>query len=320
MQHLFYPISPPQILNANMIEQSSNPLASHPVVNLDDESEFPENDFEILEASPSSNKRKYEFCWHEHFVHDLIRGKIICKYCHISYKHGKDGSTLNFLRHIVNKHTDRYTSNVFQSTLNIVVGNLAIKFSFDNELAQIDYVLTLIANEKPFTKVENTFMSNFFKTWLQPHFLSFSRGKAIRITFDQFEKKKTALISSFQSLKYWFALFADGWHGNNGEDYIVVTANWLDNLWIMQKRVLAFRPYDTPHTSAQIAQLITSVSVEYGIIERIFSIALDNASNNSNAISGLKSSINPPLGGVFFSFEMYMSYFEFMFTRCFTNI
>ncbi|EPS70949.1 hypothetical protein M569_03810, partial [Genlisea aurea] len=139
-----------------------------------------------------------------------------------------------------------------------------------------------------------------FKTRLNPQFQGFSRKTARRFGFQQFKERKVILVSLFESTSNKFGLTFDCWRGVDGDDYIVVTCHWIDDKWVMQKRILAFRLFDPPHNAPRIAHLITSVCVEYGISNRIFSITTDNASNNIAAIPALKSSLNAVVGGVFF--------------------
>lgn len=130
-------------------------------------------------------------------MHDTKKHKVIYKYCSISYKHGKVGATTNFLHHIKNKHPDRDTSNLRQPKLHIVSDSINSKFTFDSNMAQIDYLLAFIASEKPFSEVENSFIMNFFTNSMQAQFIPFSRRKAVRICLEQFHEQKAFLISLF---------------------------------------------------------------------------------------------------------------------------
>jgi len=92
------------------------------------------------------------------------------------------------------------------------------------------------------------------------------------------------------------ALTSDIWSGNAKEDYISVVAHYVSADWELQKNVIVVRLIEMKHSSKNIAKRITCVIEEYGLIDKVFSITLDNASSNAKAMNTLTSMFAGYLG------------------------
>ena len=57
---------------------------------------------------------------------------------------------------------------------------------------------------------------------------------------------------------------------------------------MLNKRKFSFKTINTPHNGKNIATLINDKIIDLGIRDKIFTITLDNASNNNDAIQRLK--------------------------------
>jgi hypothetical protein len=66
-----------------------------------------------------------------------------------------------------------------------------------------------------------------------------------------------------------------------------VVAHFVSTDWELQKKVIGFRLIDCKHTGDNIAEKIASVIEEFGMIDKVFSVTLDNASSNSKAMETL---------------------------------
>ncbi|CAH9105683.1 unnamed protein product [Cuscuta europaea] len=70
--------------------------------------------------------------------------------------------------------------------------------------------------------------------------------------------------------------------------YLGLTVHYIDNDWHMHKRVLAFREFNDRHTAEHIYILIERILIEYNLIDKVFAIDFDNATNNTAAIPRLR--------------------------------
>ena len=55
----------------------------------------------------------------------------------------------------------------------------------------------------------------------------------------------------------------------------------------MQKRVIGFRLIEVKHSGENITDRVGSVVEEFGLIDKIFAVTLDNASSNAKAMETL---------------------------------
>jgi hypothetical protein len=79
------------------------------------------------------------------------------------------------------------------------------------------------------------------------------------------------------------SLTSDIWSGNAKEDYISVVAHYVSKDWELQKKVVGLRLIEVKHSGENIADRIASVVDEFGLMDKIFSVSLDNASANTRA-------------------------------------
>nr|GEY63368.1 zinc finger BED domain-containing protein RICESLEEPER 2-like [Tanacetum cinerariifolium] len=63
----------------------------------------------------------------------------------------------------------------------------------------------------------------------------------------------------------------------------------------MIKRVIAFEDFLSPQSGSALAKTLRNVFVNFNLENKIMSITLDNASNNTSAIGKLKLKYNPPI-------------------------
>nr|GMC66694.1 60S ribosomal protein L18a [Ipomoea batatas] len=83
-----------------------------------------------------------------------------------------------------------------------------------------------------------------------------------------------------------------------------VTGHFVDSNWQLQKRVLSFMPLPPPHTGVDIIDGVMKSTKDWGIEHNIFTISVDNASNNDVAFRIAKETFSRshklPLGGKLF--------------------
>ena len=68
-----------------------------------------------------------------------------------------------------------------------------------------------------------------------------------------------------------------------------MVAHYVNADWELQKRVVGFRLIEVKHSGENIVERVASVVEEFGLIDKIFAITLDNASSNDKAMEALTS-------------------------------
>jgi hypothetical protein len=76
-------------------------------------------------------------------------------------------------------------------------------------------------------------------------------------------------------------LTSDIWSGNAKEDYLSVVVHYVSADWELEKRVIGFKLIDCAHTGVNIVERVEEVVSHFGLIDKVFSVTLDNASNAS---------------------------------------
>ncbi|KAF3319956.1 hypothetical protein FCM35_KLT22436 [Carex littledalei] len=122
---------------------------------------------------------------------------------------------------------------------------------------------------------------------------------------NQFTKIKDELRAIFAYQQNKVSITSDIWTaGKHGLGYSCVTGHWIDDQWVLQKRILSFRVLDSPHSAHVIFKSIIEVLEEYNLKRdrdnKVFSISFDNASNNVASIEIFKRSLNPIMNGAMF--------------------
>ena len=117
------------------------------------------------------------------------------------------------------------------------------------------------------------------------------------------ESGQTRIKFFFQNLDTCVNMTTDVWSAPHGSpySYLCVTAHWVEpESWLIMKRVISFEDFPVPHTGVALFKMLRKVFTKYHLQQKIFSITLDNASNNINSMSRLKMEFEPPLNGDFY--------------------
>ena len=114
-----------------------------------------------------------------------------------------------------------------------------------------------------------------------------------------YRQQKIDLMNMFQKLDSHVALICDTWTSIPCEPFICITVHWLNNTWILEKRIIAFDIMEERHTGFNIKTRIVNTCREFNLDDKVFSVSFDNASANTQAIKGIKNDLSLVLDGVF---------------------
>jgi hypothetical protein len=97
-------------------------------------------------------------------------------------------------------------------------------------------------------------------------------------------KKMKTLLSGVDRVN----ITTDMWTSSQRVSYIVVTCHFVDSNWLLQKRILNFCNVPSPHSGVVIAGALRETFNDWGIMRKVFTITVDNASANGSAIEILR--------------------------------
>ncbi|GJZ64399.1 zinc finger BED domain-containing protein RICESLEEPER 2-like protein [Tanacetum coccineum] len=176
-------------------------------------------------------------------------------------------------------------------------------FMYNSDVLHEQFAGLVIQRGLPFNHFDDEQTTRVFQKHLQPKYNHVSRTTLKRDAMKLWVAAKQAIIDDFLKLNTNVNLTTDVWsapHGLPGS-YICVTAHWIEpGTWQMMKRVIAFEDFSVPHSGSALAKTLRNVFVNFNLENKIMSITLDNASNNTSAIGKLKLKYEPPMEGRFY--------------------
>lgn len=245
-----------------------------PVIQIEDE---------VDESSvPSSKRTKTSIAWEffEKFFDDKGLPKAKCKNCDKIYMARDGGGTSNLIKHSL-KCVGR--------------GNGSSYPPLDQEKYREKISEVIVKHSYPFTFVEHEGIVDLL-CFLHPDVKSISRNTAKSDVLKVYRKEKEKLKSYLQLIPGKICLTSDLWSAINTNQYMVLTAHFVNRNWELEKKVLSFIHCPPPHNGFKLAEKLISLLKEWGIEKKIFTITLDNASNNDVMVNILKKHLLSGLG------------------------
>ncbi|KAL5705581.1 cellulase [Ranunculus cassubicifolius] len=219
--------------------------------------------------------------------------KAKCNYCHtLMACEEKGGGTSTYSKHIL-KNCKKYTPNVDlqQKTLGaggsktLVDGDLRSTLTsraWSHEACVKSIVEFIVIDEQPFCVVEKLGFRRMFEICVPALHVPFRRS-IVREFWKYYDQEKTALMRDLR--KYRVSFTTDTWTSVQNINYMVLTAHFVDDEWVMHKRILNFCTIPS-HQGKEIGKLIEQCLIEWKV-EKIMCISVDNASANKVAIDWL---------------------------------
>jgi hypothetical protein len=182
-----------------------------------------------------------------------------------------------------------------------------LKFNPDGSMSNWDYcpdrartqMCRLIARlDLPLNFAESPAFEEYIRLSHNPIFKKVSRQTTSRDFVKFFTDRRKIVVECLQSVTS-IAITFDIWSGNAKEDYLSVVAHYVSKDWLLEKRVIGLRLIETSHTGENITDRVMTVLEGYGVVNKVFSITLNNASSNSKAMDKLRPLLSGYVGTLF---------------------
>ncbi|XP_010484797.1 PREDICTED: zinc finger BED domain-containing protein RICESLEEPER 2-like [Camelina sativa] len=147
----------------------------------------------------------------------------------------------------------------------------------------------LVLGELPLSFIESLAWKNFCNKvkLYKPH----SWRTATRDIVEAYVKKKAEMMEAIGATKQRFSLTTDIWVApTTGTSYMVITTLFIDASWRLRKMIIGFK-HVADHTRSTISSVLLKCLAEWGI-KKIFTITVDNATANSNAMKKFKEAFS----------------------------
>lgn len=203
-----------------------------------------------------------------------------CSICYQLMVHGGTAGTSHLRRHW--EHHIRSQSVDIRTQMQLgsdSSGNVS-NWIYDKETARSEVVDYVIRAEQPFTFVEKHDFVGMIQRAFAPQFTGISTSTCKRDVMKLFIARKNELLKTFESFEGKICLTSDCWSSRQKMGYMCLTAHFIDKNWNLNKRIIAFKMVEHPHTGYSLATHINEELISWRIHKKIFSISLDNATNN----------------------------------------
>ena len=230
-----------------------------------------------------------------------IEIRAVCKFCKKHFSNKKGGGTGHLDRHWKGCKPLHEGGSVdsHQQTLSLTSQGLQ-NFKYDAQRTREALAKFLASAELPLSFADDEAFEEFIQTAFCPQFKRVSRNTTRSDCMKVFYTMRQSLIDNFKCFNATISCTSDLWEGCNKIGYLCVTAHYVDDDWVLQKRIIGFRLCPYPHNANAIFSTIMEVFNFYGIEEKVLTITFDNASANTAAINMFKINLKPTFGGEIF--------------------
>lgn len=142
----------------------------------------------------------------------------------------------------------------------------------------------VILDEYPFRAVEGQGFIKYSKC-LEPRFSLPSRwtvAKDCIKVYNQEKKKLKSLISGRR-----ISMTSDCWTSNQKINYMCLTAHWIDDNWVLHKKIINFQ-HVVSHKGSVLGKVVEKCLLDWGV-DNILAITLDNATSNNELVKYLST-------------------------------
>ena len=101
--------------------------------------------------------------------------------------------------------------------------------------------------------------------FLHPGVKLITRNTAKSDVVNLYKLEKVKLKQELASISGKICLTSDLWSSITIDGYLALIAHYVDQNWVLQKRVLCFRHVPPPHSGRVLAEKVVHLSCEWGI-------------------------------------------------------
>lgn len=237
----------------------------------------------------------------DHFSKNKDSNSIVCIACVASQKskpvsYSLSSGTSTLARHLRSAHKigppDECSSDATQSVFT-TSGNVRLPDLLkDEDRARILKALVQFVAEakQPFSIVDKKSFAQFCRA-LNPRYKLPSRPTLCRAIHDEYVLMHERFFQRVQSINSKVALTADGWSSRRMRGYFVITMHWIDEFWKLNKSILEFTYFPSPHTASTTSSLIFHILTTFKLLPKVQAITTDSGSEMAPAMVILRNKI-----------------------------
>ncbi|GKC62730.1 zinc finger BED domain-containing protein RICESLEEPER 2 [Tanacetum coccineum] len=158
-------------------------------------------------------------------------------------------------------------------------------WKYDEKVIKESLIRLIVLAELPFKFVEHPAFIKFSSD-MQPRFNMPSRFKIVRDVSKFYLEERKSLFSFLSKDSTTVHLTTDTWTSScKRMNFMVLTAHFIDDDWVMHKRIINFRPIHS-HRGVDIGRALLECITGWGI-KNVMTVTVDNISSNDKALEYL---------------------------------
>ncbi|KAH9650690.1 BED-type domain-containing protein [Citrus sinensis] len=183
-----------------------------------------------------------------------------------------------------------------------VLSNYTTEPKWDMATVRIFIARMIVMHELPLSFVEYIGFYELLKL-LQPSIETISRNTIKAEILKLYDIEKTKAMSVLEACDSRIAVPTDMWTaGNQKKGYMVVTAHYIDNSWVLRSRIMRFIYVPAPYSGKVMCNELYECLMEWNIDRKLSIVTVDNCSANESMIDlllGKFSASSMIMGGKF---------------------
>lgn len=172
---------------------------------------------------------------------------------------------------------------------------IPVPWQYNEEEVRAAFARMIVVDELPFIFSEKEGF-RYFMSKACPRFHIPSGTTVYRDVISLYAAEKAKLKKYFMDSHQTVSLTTDTWISAKLQNYMVLTAHYIDSDWKLNKKIISFVLVDS-HKGEAIGKALDKLVIEWGI-ETVCSITVDNASSNDTCLLYMKSSLKNRGGAV----------------------
>lgn len=243
-------------------------------------------------------RKKKSKVWEDFIIVTLPNGKkmLECMHCKEKLSVMKSGTTSHLGCNLANclkkKLAEKGQSMLnFQPVQSEVEAPILSSGKYDHGKQREVVAHWILTQQRVFNVVEDYSFTFMFKVNL-PQYEKINRTQAKNDCVAVYAMEPKKLKSLLMNVKK-ISLTTDLWKSEvQQSSYMCVTGHFVDVDWKFQKRVMSFVPLPPPHLGIEIADSFSKCVKYWGLDGKVFTISVDNTSNNHSDIKILKQTFS----------------------------
>ncbi|XP_024968219.1 zinc finger BED domain-containing protein RICESLEEPER 2-like [Cynara cardunculus var. scolymus] len=146
---------------------------------------------------------------------------------------------------------------------------------FDQDRSRLDLARMIMLHDYPPSMVEHVGFKIFVKN-LQPMFEVMTTSVIESDCLTIYAKERQKVFELVRTLNGRISLAVGTWSSPENVEYLCLTANYIDEHWKLQKKLLNFLTLDSSQTEDALSELVIKCLMDWDVDRKLFSMTLDD--------------------------------------------